>query len=185
VHANPDGNGPGGRSLHARQEPKNRALTGLPRLYQKYIGHDNNRDFYANTQAETKNMNRVMYREWLRRSLQSPPGRRRARAVLSAVPRSRSITLRPAGVSGHRCWGGHDASASWAENKPAPRSATARSTDVVQRACVPLPTSRGSCSWSRPACWRRNRDCCRGRCTSGTAAASRSARDSWGSCRGM
>ena len=36
----------------------------MPRLYQKYIGHDNNRDFYANTQAETKNMNRVMYREW-------------------------------------------------------------------------------------------------------------------------
>jgi len=41
------------------KNPKNRALTGLPRLYQKYIGHDNNRDFYANTQAETKNMNRV------------------------------------------------------------------------------------------------------------------------------
>jgi hypothetical protein len=46
------------------RDPKKRSLAGLPRLYQKYIGHDNNRDFYANTQAETRNMNRVMYREW-------------------------------------------------------------------------------------------------------------------------
>ncbi|MBR9989738.1 MAG: peptidase, partial [Gemmatimonadetes bacterium] len=28
------------------------------------VGHDNNRDFYASTQAETENMNRVMYTEW-------------------------------------------------------------------------------------------------------------------------
>jgi hypothetical protein len=35
------------------------------RLYQKYTGHDNNRDFYMGTQKETQNMNRVMYREWV------------------------------------------------------------------------------------------------------------------------
>ncbi|MDX1390550.1 MAG: peptidase, partial [Acidobacteriota bacterium] len=34
------------------------------RLYQKYVGHDNNRDFFTSFQAETENMNRVMYREW-------------------------------------------------------------------------------------------------------------------------
>ena len=45
-------------------DPKKRSLNGLPQLYQKYVGHDNNRDFYANTQAETQNMNRVMYHEW-------------------------------------------------------------------------------------------------------------------------
>ena len=33
-------------------------------LYEKYAGHDNNRDFYAANLAETRNMNRVMYREW-------------------------------------------------------------------------------------------------------------------------
>ena len=33
-------------------------------LYEKYAGHDNNRDFYAHNLAETRNMNRVMYREW-------------------------------------------------------------------------------------------------------------------------
>ena len=33
-------------------------------LYEKYAGHDNNRDFYAANLAETRNMNNVMYRQW-------------------------------------------------------------------------------------------------------------------------
>lgn len=45
-------------------EPTHRTLAGLPRLYQKYIGHDNNRDFYMVTQPETEAINRVLYREW-------------------------------------------------------------------------------------------------------------------------
>jgi zinc carboxypeptidase len=65
VHANPDGHDLVADWYMRERDPKKRSLAGLPRLYQKYIGHDNNRDFYANTQAETKNMNRVMYREWL------------------------------------------------------------------------------------------------------------------------
>mgnify|MGYP003694200915 CR=1 FL=1 len=43
---------------------KRRSPNGLPRSYQKYIGHDNNRDFFASTQAETENINRVLYHEW-------------------------------------------------------------------------------------------------------------------------
>jgi hypothetical protein len=65
VHANPDGNDLVADWYMREKDPRRRSLAGLPRLYQKYIGHDNNRDFYAVTQAETKNMNRVMYREWL------------------------------------------------------------------------------------------------------------------------
>ncbi len=65
VHANPDGQDLVADWYMRDPDPKKRSLTGLPRLYQKYIGHDNNRDFYANTQSETKNMNRVMYHEWL------------------------------------------------------------------------------------------------------------------------
>jgi Zinc carboxypeptidase len=65
VHANPDGMDlVADHYMNSAKDPKDRKSGGLPRLYQKYIGHDNNRDFYANTQAETKNMNRVMYREW-------------------------------------------------------------------------------------------------------------------------
>ena len=37
----------------------------LPELYQKYAGHDNNRDSYMLTQVETQHLNRIMYREWL------------------------------------------------------------------------------------------------------------------------
>jgi hypothetical protein len=64
VHANPDGMELCADWYMREKDPKKRTLASLPRLYQKYIGHDNNRDFYANTQAETRNMNRVMYREW-------------------------------------------------------------------------------------------------------------------------
>ena len=65
VHANPDGN-----DLTAEWYMRNPVREqrgtgpGIPRLYQKYIGHDNNRDFFASTQAESENMNRVLYREW-------------------------------------------------------------------------------------------------------------------------
>jgi hypothetical protein len=44
--------------------PEKRTARGLPRLYQKYIGHDNNRDFYMITQPETEAVSRVMYQEW-------------------------------------------------------------------------------------------------------------------------
>ena len=64
VHANPDGMDLVSDWYMRNSDPKKRTTAGLPRLYQKYIGHDNNRDFYAVTQAETRNMNRVMYREW-------------------------------------------------------------------------------------------------------------------------
>jgi hypothetical protein len=45
-------------------DPLKRSLNGLPRLYQKYIGHDNNRDFYLSSQPETEAINRVFYHEW-------------------------------------------------------------------------------------------------------------------------
>src|SRR5215813_14056255 len=45
-------------------DERRRSTSGLPRLYQKYIGHDNNRDFYMMNQPESENANRVLYREW-------------------------------------------------------------------------------------------------------------------------
>jgi hypothetical protein len=45
-------------------DPMKRLTSGLPRLYQKYIGHDDNRDFYMMNMSESVNANKVMYREW-------------------------------------------------------------------------------------------------------------------------
>ena len=64
VHANPDGHELVAGWYMREQEPTRRTLAAVPRPYQKYVGHDNNRDFYMSTQAETINMNRVLYREW-------------------------------------------------------------------------------------------------------------------------
>jgi hypothetical protein len=45
-------------------DEKKRSTGGIPRLYQKYIGHDDNRDFYMMNMSESTNANKVMYREW-------------------------------------------------------------------------------------------------------------------------
>ncbi|MDH3735235.1 MAG: M14 family metallopeptidase, partial [Gemmatimonadota bacterium] len=64
VHANPDGMELVSNWYTRIEEKTERSTSGIPRLYQKYVGHDNNRDFYASFQAESENMNRAMYREW-------------------------------------------------------------------------------------------------------------------------
>ena len=64
VHANPDGMELVSSWYMRESEPTRRSASQLPRLYQKYIGHDNNRDFYMSTQPESTNMNRAMYIEW-------------------------------------------------------------------------------------------------------------------------
>lgn len=63
VHANPDG-----MELEANwynKEPDNaKKNLNVPTLYQKYVGHDNNRDFYIANQNESINMNKWMYLTW-------------------------------------------------------------------------------------------------------------------------
>ena len=64
VPSNPDGLELVADWYMREKEPAKRTMRGLPRLYQKYIGHDNNRDFYMVTQPETEAVSRVMYLEW-------------------------------------------------------------------------------------------------------------------------
>ncbi|GHT34387.1 peptidase [Bacteroidia bacterium] len=45
-------------------DPKKRNMN-IPRLYQLYAGHDNNRDSYMANLAETEIVNRLMYKEWI------------------------------------------------------------------------------------------------------------------------
>jgi hypothetical protein len=64
VHANPDGHELVAGWYMRDSDIRRRRFDDIPRSYQKYVGHDNNRDFFMSTQAETVNMNRVLYHEW-------------------------------------------------------------------------------------------------------------------------
>ena len=63
VHANPDGMELVSNWYMKDADTLKRNMN-IPRLYQKYIGHDDNRDFYMSNQAETQNVNHQLYWEW-------------------------------------------------------------------------------------------------------------------------
>lgn len=65
VHANPDGQELVSNWYMRNTDSLKRTTSNLPRLYQKYIGHDNNRDFYMMNMSESKNMSRQQYIEWM------------------------------------------------------------------------------------------------------------------------
>ena len=65
VPANPDGMELVSSWYMREPDPLKRSMDGLPRLYQKYVGHDNNRDSYIANQPETAAMNRVLFIEWI------------------------------------------------------------------------------------------------------------------------
>ena len=64
AHDNPDGMDLVSDWYMRSADPKKREFASLPRLYQKYAGHDNNRDSYMSQLAETANVNRVLFRQW-------------------------------------------------------------------------------------------------------------------------
>ena len=72
VHANPDGMELVSNWYMRNPDPKQRSTGGIPVLYEKYAGHDNNRDFYMAALPESMNMNRVMYTEWLPQIMYNP-----------------------------------------------------------------------------------------------------------------
>jgi len=61
---NPDGMELVSNWYMRQADEKQRSTNGIPRLYQKYIGHDDNRDFYMANMSESTNANKMMYREW-------------------------------------------------------------------------------------------------------------------------
>lgn len=65
VHANPDGQELVSDWYMRNTDSLKRTTAFLPRLYEKYAGHDNNRDFYMLNLKETQNMGRQLFIEWL------------------------------------------------------------------------------------------------------------------------
>ncbi len=68
THANPDGQELVSNWYMRWPVPEKRSLDNVPRLYQKYIGHDNNRDFYMMNMKETQNIVKQLFIEWIRKS---------------------------------------------------------------------------------------------------------------------
>ncbi|MES1258068.1 MAG: M14 metallopeptidase family protein [Acidobacteriota bacterium] len=64
VQANPDGQEIVADWYMREKDPLRRSLNNIPRLYNKYVGHDDNRDFYMSAMPETTNMNRQLFIEW-------------------------------------------------------------------------------------------------------------------------
>jgi Zinc carboxypeptidase len=65
THANPDGMELVSGWYMRNPTPENRSLEQVPRLYEKYAGHDNNRDFYMLNLKETQNICRQLFVEWI------------------------------------------------------------------------------------------------------------------------
>lgn len=86
VHANPDGMELVANWYMRNADSTKRSTSWLPVLYQKYVGHDNNRDFYRNAQAESRNMSRVMYQEWYPQIMYNHHQTGPAGAVMFAPP---------------------------------------------------------------------------------------------------
>jgi len=85
VHANPDGQELVSNWYMQEKDVKKRN-TNIPRLYEKYIGHDNNRDFFMMNVKETQNISKQQYLEWFPQIIYNhhqsgPPG-----SVLSGPP---------------------------------------------------------------------------------------------------
>ena len=65
THANPDGQELISNWYMREPKPEKRSISNVPRLYEKYAGHDNNRDFYMMNLKETQNISRQLFVEWI------------------------------------------------------------------------------------------------------------------------
>jgi hypothetical protein len=64
VLPNPDGQQLVADWYMRKADPKARSLSDLPVIYQRYVGHDNNREYYMSNQPETTAINRAMFKTW-------------------------------------------------------------------------------------------------------------------------
>ncbi|WP_461091071.1 M14 family metallopeptidase [Spirosoma gilvum] len=86
THANPDGQEIVTNWYMRDPKPEKRSLENLPRLYEKYAGHDNNRDFFMLNLKETQNIGRQLFIEWLPQIMYNHHQRGPAGSVLAGPP---------------------------------------------------------------------------------------------------
>ena len=86
VHANPDGQELVSNWYMREPKPEKRSLENLPKLYEKYAGHDNNRDFFMLNLKETQNMARQLFVEWIPQIMYNHHQRGPAGSILAGPP---------------------------------------------------------------------------------------------------
>lgn len=86
VHANPDGQELVSDWYMRESDPKKRSLSGIPTMYHKYIGHDNNRDFFMLNMKESQNIARQLFVEWIPQIMYNHHQTAPAGAVVAGAP---------------------------------------------------------------------------------------------------
>jgi len=86
THANPDGQELTSNWYMRNADTLKRSTDQLPVLYQKYIGHDNNRDFYMMNMKESVNMGKQLFLEWMPQIMYNHHQRGPEGSVLAGPP---------------------------------------------------------------------------------------------------
>ncbi len=85
THCNPDGQELVSNWYMREADPKKRKMD-VPRLWQKYIGHDNNRDFFMMNMKESQNISKQLFVEWIPQIMYNHHQRGPAGSVLAGPP---------------------------------------------------------------------------------------------------
>ncbi|MGB7527488.1 M14 family metallopeptidase [Sphingobacterium cellulitidis] len=120
VHANPDGHELVSNWYMREKTPEKRSGNYVPVLYQKYAGHDNNRDFFMLNLKESQNMARQLFVEWIPQIMYNHHQTAPAGAVVAGAPYRDpfNYVFDPLLMSGIDALGAAMSSRLNAENKP-------------------------------------------------------------------
>lgn len=120
THANPDGQELVSNWYMRESVPEKRSLANLPKLYQKYAGHDNNRDFFMLNLKESQNIAKQLFIEWNPQIMYNHHQTAPAGAVVAGAPYRDpfNYVFDPLVITGIESLGAAMASRLYAENKP-------------------------------------------------------------------
>ncbi len=120
THANPDGQQLISDWYMREAQPEKRSLSNVPKLYQKYAGHDNNRDFFMLNLKESQNIARQLFIEWNPQIMYNHHQTAPAGAVVAGAPYRDpfNYVFDPLVITGIESLGAAMSSRLYAENKP-------------------------------------------------------------------
>lgn len=120
THANPDGQELVSNWYMRESDPSKRSLANIPKLYQKYAGHDNNRDFFMLNLKESQNIAKQLFVEWNPQIMYNHHQTAPAGAVVAGAPYRDpfNYVFDPLVITGIESLGAAMASRLYAENKP-------------------------------------------------------------------